>query len=326
LSLVLAGDVGGTKTLLGLFDAGAERPRAVAVRQYRTAEFADLPAMIASFLDGEAQTADRVDAAAFGVAGPVDGDAAALTNAAWRVAARPVAERFGIPRVRLVNDLVAMALALPVLDASELRVLQEGEGRRDGNVALIAPGTGLGEALLHYVDGRFIPSPSEGGNADFAARTDREIAMLRDLTARFGRARVEQVISGPGLVNIHRVLHKSDTCVVGSALDGPDGPAAISRAALTQACGRCAEVLEMWVEALGAEAGNLALRTVSTGGLFVGGGIVPNVLAALMSGSFLRAFRSKAPLEAMLDRMPVKVITNPEAGLLGAAVAARAHG
>ena len=183
---------------------------------------------------------------------------------------------------------------------------------------MIAAGTGLGEAFLHRVDGRFVAQPSEAGHADFAARTDRDIVLLRHLVARYGRAQVEHVVSGRGLLNIHRVTH-TGPCAAAVDLDDPDAPAAISTAALNNRCPGCVEALSLFVEAYGAEAGNLALRTVSTGGVFIGGGIAPKILPALTTGAFLRAFRAKAPFEAMLEAVPVKIILNADAGLLGAA-------
>jgi glucokinase len=208
---------------------------------------------------------------------------------------------------------------VPVLSNDEVLVLQEGRVNPDGNIAIIAAGTGLGEGLLHNIEGRRVPSPSEGGHADFAARTEREIALVRDLTARYGRADVEHVISGRGLLNLHRVAH-AVACAMAIDLSDPNAPAAITTAALDRRCEGCVETLDMFVEAYGAEAGNLALRSVSTGGVFVGGGIAPKILPALTTGAFMRAFNAKPPLDAMLREMPVKVILNEEAGLLGAAV------
>jgi glucokinase len=170
------------------------------------------------------------------------------------------------------------------------------------------------------VDGRIVPSPSEGGHADYAPRSERDIALLRDLTRRFGRAEVEHVVSGRGLVNIHRVAHQG-ACRAVVDLEAEDAPARISTAALEERCSGCAGVLEFFVEAYGAAAGNLALEMVATGGVYIGGGIAPKILPALETGTFLNAFRAKAPLQSMLERMPVKVILNAEAGLLGAAVA-----
>jgi glucokinase len=317
--MILAGDIGGTKTQLGLFDSVPARPRPIAIRTFSTLDYPDLPSMIAAFLDGDDTRNASISTATFGVAGPVIGESAELTNVPWRVHAPQVATRFGMSRVRLLNDLQAMAYSIPVLREGEVHVLQEGEALRGGNIALIAAGTGLGEALLHNVDGRFVPSPSEGGHADFSARTEREIPLLRHLTARYGRADVEHVVSGRGLINIHRATH-STACAAGVDLDDPGAPAAISTAALEQRCAGCAETLDLFIEAYGAESGNLALRSVSTGGLFIGGGIAPKILPALSTGLFMRAFLAKPPLEQMLRRMPVKVILNREAGLLGAAV------
>ena len=317
--MLLAGDIGGTKTLLGLFDPVPARPRPLVVRVFATLDFDDLATIVAAFLGDDAIKGTSIDSACFGVAGPVSGDLAALTNVGWRVDARRVATKFKLKRVSLLNDLQAMAYSVPVLHVDELHVLQQGQAVANGNRALIAAGTGLGEALLHYIDGRFIPSPSESGHADFAARTERDIALLRDLRERYGRADVERVVSGPGLTNVHRVTHRGP-CEATINLEDPDAPLAISKAALDRRCDGCVEALELFVEAYGAEAGNLALRTVATGGVFIGGGIAPKILPALSDGRFIRAFREKAPLEPLLEAMPVKVILNGEAGLLGAAV------
>jgi len=317
--MLLAGDIGGTKTLLGLFDALPLRPRALASQSFATLDYDDLGSMAAEFLDSEDVRRDTIESACFGVAGPVIGDAAELTNVPWQIDGRRVATALGLHQVALLNDLQAMAYAVPVLQPHELFALQEGTALRGGNIALIAAGTGLGEALLHNVPGRFIPSPSEGGHADFPARTEREIQLVRDLTARFGRAEVEHVVSGRGLVNVHRVTHDRP-CAAGIDLDDPDAPAKISTAALDRRCAQCGDALDLFVGAYGAEAGNLALRTVATGGVFIGGGIAPKILPALTTGTFMRAFRSKPPLDAMLAAIPVNVILNAESGLLGAAV------
>jgi glucokinase len=322
---LLAGDVGGTNTRLGLFEKTPSRPRLVAAREFTTLDFTDLPSMIAAFLRAESLTDVSIESACVGVAGPVMGDTASLTNIPWRVDAHDVARAFGLSRVRLLNDLEAMAYAVPVLDASEIHVLQQGKpAAGNGNIAVIAAGTGLGEALLHHVDGRYVAVATEAGHADFAARTEREIALLRYLTGRHGRAQVEDVVSGRGLLHIHRVVHTGDSgepvaCAAAIDLDAADAPALISSAGLEGRCPGCVEALNVLVEAYGAEAGNLALRAVATGGVFVGGGIAPKILTALTSGSFISAFRAKAPFESMLSAMPVSVIINSGAGLLGAA-------
>jgi len=318
--MLLAGDIGGTKTFLGIFDPLPARPKPVVVREFATLDYAELGAMLSQFFRAESVDEGKIDTACFGVAGPVVGDFAQLTNVPWHVDAHHIARRFGIRRAALLNDLQAMAYGVPVLTPPELHVLQEGEALRGGHMAVIAAGTGLGQAFLHNIDGRFVPSASEGGHADFAPRTEREVGLMQSLVERYGRAEVEHVISGPGLVNIYRFTHPDDSCTAVADLKAPDVPAAITRAARERTCPSCEEAFEIFIEAYGSEAGNLALRTVATGGVFVGGGIAPKVLPALTDARFIRAFREKAPFEAMLGRVPVKVIVNPQLGLLGAAV------
>ena len=316
--MILAGDIGGTNTRLGLFDQSTDRPRQIDVAVFPTLEFRGLDAIVSAF------TRDRrmpLDAAAFGVAGPVLGDGATLTNVPWRVEGSRIAKAFDIPRVGLLNDLQAMAYAVPALGPSEVRVLHEGTPDRTANLALIAAGTGLGEAILHNIGGRYVPVASEGGHADFPARNEREIDLLRELLRRYGHAEVEHVVSGAGLVNLHRVTHESRRCLAVDDVTVPDAPALMTAAALERRCDGCLEALNMFVEAYGAEAGNLALRSVARGGVFVGGGIAPKILPALTDGRFVRAFADKiAPFHEMLANIPVKVILNSEAGLVGAAI------
>lgn len=318
--MLLAGDLGGTKTLIGLFTTGTPRPEPVATHVFTTSAFGSLGDMVTAFLDEAHTTSDRIGAACFGVAGPVMGTTAQLTHVLWRVDAAEVGSRFSIRRVGLLNDLEAMAYAVPALAPSELEVLQEGRMAPGGNKAIIAAGTGLGEALLHHVQGRLVPSASEGGHADFAARTPAELRVLRELTRTFGRVGVERVVSGPGLVNLHRVLHTRGCPAVDADADPSQGPALISQAALERRCPQCVETLQVFVAAFGAEAGNLALRSMATGGVYVGGGIAPRILPALREGAFLEAFGAKAPLDGFMRTIPLFVILNATAGLLGAAV------
>jgi glucokinase len=320
--MLLAGDVGGTKSLLGLFDAEAVRPRAVVVRSYATQDYPSFVHILDAF-EQDIGRPLRPRAAAFGVAGPVVGSTARLTNIDWDISSTQVSARLHIGTVALLNDLEAMATSVPVLQADELHVLQAGVERADGNAAVIAAGTGLGQAFLHRVSGKLRPVPSEGGHADFAARSDRELELVRMLRDRYGRVEVEQVLSGPGLVNLHRFTHRGGHCDVLAETDSPDAPAQISAAGLSGRCQFCAEALRMFVDAYGAEAGNLALRGVATSGLFIGGGIAPKILPALQNGRFIAAFLAKAPMEALLQKVPVKVILNRDAGLLGAAVHAQ---
>ncbi len=273
--------------------------------------------MTSKFLREVGADAGSIERACFGAAGPVVDGVAELTNAPVRVDAASIAHDTAIARVLLLNDLEALAYAVPVLSPDEVHVLQEGRARPGGAIAVIAAGTGLGEASLFTIDGRLVARASEGGRADFAARTDREIVVLRELTLQYGRAAVEHVVAGVGLIHIHKALHEN--CLASIDFNRSDAPAAISAAALARICPGCVDSLDVFVEAYGAEAGNLALRTVATGGVYVGGGIAPKILPALSAGRFLPAFRAKAPFTAMLEAMPVNVILNAEAGLLGAA-------
>ena len=263
-NLIVAGDIGGTKTRLGLFDTRSSRPQLLVEREFSTSDLAGSPASLRPFVDEVRAHTSTVVIACIGVAGPVFGDTAQLTNVDWRIDASSLARSLETENLTLLNDLQALASVVPVLEDAELYVLQRGTAVPGGNVALIAAGTGLGEALLHNVDGRFVPAPSEGGNADWAARSERDIVVLRDLVRRLGRAAVEQVVSGPGLANLHRITHDG-ACTASVATDDRDAPVAIAKAAIEGRCHGCMEALNIFVDAYGAEAGNLALRSIATG-------------------------------------------------------------
>jgi glucokinase len=334
--MLLAGDIGGTKTLLGLFEPASPRPRPIAVDEFPTMDYEGLEPIVREFLARQGVTPGQVRAASLGVAGAITDQVAQLTNVPWRVRAADVKRDLGIARVHLLNDLEALAYAVSVLGADEVAVLQKGVRVASGNAAVIAAGTGLGQSMLLNVDGRFVPGESEGGHADFAARTSRELEMVAELTRVFGRVSVEHIVSGPGLVNVYQFTHQSfgtdpsltPNSTIPSKLcaglpdieDPADLPAAISSSAAARRCPQCVEAMDIFVAAYGAEAGNLALRTVATAGVYIGGGIAPRILPALGSGSFIDAFRAKQPLHELVGRIPVAVILNSSSGLLGAAV------
>lgn len=334
--MLLAADVGGTKTLLGLFAPAPERPRTIEVGEFTTLDYDGVVPMIREFLKASGVDARAVAATTFGVAGAVTDQVARLTNVPWVVDAAVVAEAASLRKVHILNDLEAMAYSVAVLEPSELKILQQGVAHPGGNAAVIAAGTGLGESLLLNVDGRFMPGESEAGHADWGARTPREIELLAAVSRVYGRCSNEHIISGPGLVNIYQFTHDAfgsrsyisqaafvpaRTCEgVGTIDDPADLPAAISRSALQKRCPKCVEALDLFVTAYGAEAGNLALRTVATAGVYVGGGIAPKILPVFEKGLFLDAFRAKEPLAAFVSTIPVAIILNAEAGLLGAAV------
>ncbi|HEX5108999.1 MAG TPA: glucokinase [Vicinamibacterales bacterium] len=316
--MLLAGDVGGTKTTLGLFEPARPRPRAVATQTYATREFEGFTEILDAFAH-EVGRPLAVSAAAVGVAGPVVAQRATLTNVPWQVSAQQIADRLRTPQALLLNDLEAMAASVEFLTRDEMVVLQEGIERSDGNAVVIAAGTGLGEAYLHRVNGRLRPVASEGGHADFAARTDREIELVRMLRDRNGRVEIEQVISGPGLVNLFRFTHRGGQCSVNDSLEDAS-PERITQGALSGRCQFCAEALRMFIAAYGAEAGNLALRGVASAGVYIGGGIAPKILSAFQDGTFMDAFRDKAPMADLVSRVPVRVIVLAHPGLIGAAV------
>ena len=317
--MLLAGDVGGTKIFLGLFATDGARPTAIEVRSYRTLDFPDLAAASLQFLREISTETHDIEAAAFGVAGPITGARAQLTNVPWIVDLDAVQRQVGIPRAYLLNDLEALAWSIPVLTSDEIEVVHEGRADPSGNVALIAAGTGLGIALLPRLDGRLVPRASEGGHVDFAPRDVHERALAEALTSEYGRVDIERVVSGPGLANIHRILHPHQCATLTPMPPSDDLPAAVSRAALEAGCPSCVRSLECFVSAYGASAGNLALTVLATGGVYLGGGIAPRILPALRWPSFMRSFLDKSPMDAIISRVPVNVILNPRAGLLGAA-------
>jgi glucokinase len=321
--MLLAADIGGTKTLIGLFSPDAQRPATVQTRTYRTLDFPDLGALALDFIRNTGTDIRDITAACFGVAGPVKARRAQLTNVPWIVDLNAMSRQLPIAKTHLLNDLEALAWSVPVLDATEIEVLREGEPDDSGNAALLAAGTGLGVALLPKIAGRFIPQPSEGGHVDFAARTPQEQALQTALIREYGRADVERVVSGPGLANIHRLVHPHQCATLTPMPEPDDLPSRISRAALEADCSDCRRTLEMFVSAYGAAAGNLALIGLATAGVYIGGGIAPRILAALRWPVFLQAFSAKSPMESLMNRIPIKVILNPGAGLIGAATFAK---
>lgn len=322
--MILAGDIGGTKSNLGLFEVVDGTLRLVRSAKYRSAEFPGLTAVIEAFL---AEGSSELKAACFGIPGPVVGNRASTTNLPWIVDGALVAAEAAVPVVALVNDLVATAKGLPLLDEDEVTVLQRGAPQPDGNMALIAAGTGLGMALIPRIGERWVPVPSEGGHMDFAPRTEDEIGLLRYLRERFGRVSVERVVSGPGLYNVYEylrdVVRMSESPRVREAIGRGEDPARIiGESALATGesrCGLCARAIEMFVAAYGAAAGNLALLGTATGGVWLGGGIAPKILPRLSDGLFLQTFTAKGRFVPFLEKVPVRVVLNDRAALLGAA-------
>ncbi len=322
--MILAADVGGTNTRLALFQEsrGALMPAALEI--YPSREFPSLGAAIEKFLLSRGA---KVAAVCAGVAGPVEGGRVEATNLPWIVDAQEVSKALaGIP-VKLLNDLEANAWGVGELAEPDFVVLNAGSPRASGNQAIIAAGTGLGQALMIADDARPRPIPAEAGHTDFAPRTDEEAELLKFLRRDFGRVSWERVVSGPGLFNIYRFLRDAKKMPepewLARDLKGEDPSAAISKAAMEGRAEICSRALDIFVSAYGAQSGNWALSTLARGGLFIGGGIAPKIIAKLKEPPFMAAFLSKGRLRPLLEAMPVRVILNDQAALLGAARCAR---
>ncbi len=320
---LLAGDVGGTKTALAVVSA-EKGPRApLAEIALPSAGYPSLEALVLDFLG---RTSVKIGRACFGVAGPVAGGRARITNLPWLIDAARLGEALGVGEVQLLNDLEALACALPALPASEVLTLSAGEPDPSGNLAVIAPGTGHGEAFLTRRGGRLRAHASEGGHADFAPQGGLEIDLLRFLEGRFGHVSYERICSGTGLPNIYAFLKESGAApeppwLAERLAAAPAPPPASGGAALAgePRCELCRATLRAFVSVLGAEAGNLALKALATGGVYLAGGIPPRILPALTDGLLLESFRRKGRLRDLMHRIPVHVILNSKAPLIGAA-------
>lgn len=318
--LVLAGDAGGTNTRLAIFDAQGGTMREVARAKFPSGEHAGLSSIARAFV---ASSGAAPSHACFGIAGPVRDGRVHATNLPWDVDARELASALGLPRVTLMNDLEANAWGLSAIAPADLLTLQEGAAGAQGNAALISAGTGLGEAGLFWDGRRHRPFASEGGHASFAPRTPLEFELLTWLAHEHGHVSWERVLSGPGLVSIHAFLRRKRATPEPKWLAAQmleSAPAsAISRAALEGKDEICEEALDLFTGFYAAEAGNLALKMMATGGVYLGGGIAPKIAARLRGREFLAAFLDKGRMRPLLESMPVRVVMNDQAALLGAA-------
>lgn len=315
---ILAGDIGGTKTFLGLFDRKGDALEPVKEGAFVNSSYRDHEDILNAFLDrGEAS---KIESASFGIAGPVVGNRCALTNLLWDIDGEALRKRLGIPRLELINDLVAIGWGVGLLSEEDLVALQKGEPAR-GNAALIAAGTGLGECVLYWDGSAHVPSASEGGHADFAPRNRMEFELLEHLARTYGHVSYERVLSGPGLENIYDfLLSKSGGADRLRAKTGGGERAPVIAHEATYGGDKTArDALEMFVSIYGAEAGNLALKAMAVGGVYVGGGIAPKILKALEDGPFIESFSKKGRFEKLLSNIPVYAILYDKTGLLGAA-------
>jgi len=318
--LVLAGDIGGTKTNLGLFSRGKRRPVTKVIETYPSREAPHLESIIERFLNKHSAS---IKSACFGIAGPVISGRSQTTNLPWDVSEVKIKKRFKWSQVGLINDLTATAYAVPLLNSRELLSLNKAKARKEQNLGLVAPGTGLGEAMLIFGEGQYIPVASEGGHADFSPNNEAEVELWRYLSQRFGHVSTERVLSGPGLVNIYSWLRDSkrfsEPAWLVRSMEEIDPARAITEAALTEKHPLCVASLNAFVSILGAVAGNLALTAMTIGGVYLGGGIPPKILPKLEEPIFMKAFTNKGRFKEFLEKIPVRVILNDKAALLGAA-------
>ena len=318
--IILAGDIGGTKTNLGIFLKGKERPVPKVIETFSSQNAPDLENIIRQFLEIHPTS---VTHACFGIAGPVVNGTSKTTNLPWNVSEVRIQEQFNFNHVKLINDLTATAMAIPLLKKDESFPLNQAGSIKDQNLALIAPGTGLGIAMLIYQNDRYFPIPSEGGHADFAPNNETEDELWRYLHRRYGHVSIERVVSGSGLVNIYRWLKDSDRLNepewLKQKIKEMDPAKAITEAALVSKDPGCVEALNMFISIFGAVAGNLALTGITTGGVYLGGGIPPKILSKLKEDIFMEAFTNKGRFKGFLEKISVKVILNDKAALIGAA-------
>ena len=323
--MIIAGDIGGTKTNVALIETDGEQLGGTVVQQsYPSGKYDSLEAILAEFVAAH-RPPRTVTHACFGVAGPVAAGRVETPNLAWQVHDQTLARTLGVERVGLINDLEATAYGVEGLKETQLHTLNRGEGVREvGNRALIAAGTGLGMAGIFWDGAHYRPMASEGGHADFAPRDDREVALLRYLTEKFnGHVSYERALSGPGLFNIYSFLrdaggHEEPEWLAEEIRSG-DKTAAVSKAALAESADIAVEALDMFASIYGAAAGNLALTFKSVGGLYLGGGIAPKILEKLKDGAFVKAYKDKGRLSHLVESIPVHVILDDKTALYGAA-------
>jgi glucokinase len=323
--MILAGDVGGTKVHLALYDFVDGKLESSRDERFAAKNYSGLEEIVREF-----QGADEVTAACLGVPGPVRDGRLRLTNLPWTLDSRELTVSLGINHVFLINDLEANGYGVEELSADQVYTLSEGDSSQMGNRALIAAGTGLGEGLLIWNGRTHTPYPSEGGHADYAPRNEDEIDLLRFLKQKYnGRISQERVVSGPGLTNIYEFLREvrgiDEPAWLAERIAVEDPNAVITELAMAAKSEICEKTLDMFVSAYGAEAGNLALKLLSVGGVYVGGGIAPRILEKLKDGRFMKAFTDKGRLSQLLVNMPVRVILESRAALLGAAAYAEAR-
>jgi len=324
--MILAGDIGGTKVNLAFYKVREQRLLRGVTQQFASRDHSSLTEILQAFLHTH-QLA--VEFASFGIAGPVNKGRSQLTNLGWTVDARELAGALNIKYAWLINDLEATAYGIAGLDPDQLFCLNPGDDEASGNSAIIAAGTGLGEAGLFWDGHRHLPLACEGGHSDFAPRSDLDIELFKYLRTRFGKVSWERVLSGPGLHNIYQFLRDTqrgeEPAWLRDAMMADDPSKIISQHALNGASPLCIQTLDLFTTYYGAEASNLALKIMSTGGLYIGGGIAPKIIKKLRDGTFMKAFVMPGRMQHLLEDMPVRIILDDKTALLGAARLAAAR-
>lgn len=319
--MIIAGDIGGTNTRLALIDEREKDLRIIVEKKYPSREWSSLEAVLGEFLSVHAID---ISGASFGIAGPVKNGRCEATNLPWVVDAKAVAKRLRLKHVGLINDLVANAYGINTLKGKDVVVLNKGARNVKGNRAIISAGTGLGEAGLFWDGKMHHPFGSEGGHADFAPRNHLEMALLDYAMKHFGRVSYERFVSGPGLFQVYSFLRDTgkgdEPPWLAEEMRHGDPAPVITRCALNGESPLCREALELFVSLYGAEAGNLALKVMATGGVYLGGGIAPKIILKLKEPVFMNAFTAKGRMKPLLQAIPVRVIMKPRTALLGAAV------
>lgn len=318
--MILAGDIGGTHARLAFFDVTNSRLRLVSASVFPSREYSGLDQIVSKFV----QSAHvRTDTACFGVAGPVRSGRVETSNLPWVIESKRLADELQIKRALLINDLEANAWGIPALEPTDVVSLNQVKGSPVGNQAVISAGTGLGEAGMYWDGTQHQVFACEGGHTDFAPRNQLEVDLLQYLQKRFGHVSYERVVSGPGLVNLFHFLRDTgrgtEPAWLSEEMQHADPAAAISKAALEGKCPLCEQAIDLFVTLYAAEAGNLALKLMATGGVYLGGGIAPKLLSKLAGPLFMQSFVSKGRMQSLMETMPVRVITNDQTGLLGAA-------
>ena len=329
---VLAGDVGGTKTLLQIAELENGAWRVCNELSFLSGEFKQFEDLLAKFLGlTEVAALMPVAGACFGVAGPVDGRQAKITNLPWRINADELQSTFSIPSVSLINDFEAVGYGIESLGEGDLETLQEGEPVENGVRALIGAGTGLGQAIMVRGGNHYTVLPTEGGHVDFAPTSETQSELLAELKPHMGRVTYENIVSGSGLVKIYEFLCSKSPELASGALQNvmltQDPAASIAQFALEKRDPIAEQAVDMFISIYGAQAGNMALSTLPRGGVYIAGGIAPKLMARICQGGFMAAFQNKSPMADLMPKFPVRVVMEPRVGLLGAAnVAARLAG